>query len=178
MTSTNNLDWPLMRNNIAASDAAAVIEFLQGEVPILTQSRQVETFEREWGEWLGTEYNVFVNSGSSANLLTIAALKETAGLGEIIVPPLTWVSDIASVLHCGFKPVFADIDRRTLGLETTQVLERISSRTKAVFLTHILGYNALDQRLLDELSRRKIPLIEDVCESYGATFNGSKLRSE
>src|ERR1051325_1504205 len=103
-----------MRNNISTVDAEAVIEFLRGDVPILTQSHQVEAVEREWGQWLGTEYNVFVNSGSSANLLTLAALKETAGLGEIIVPPLTWVSDIASVLHCGFKPVFVDINRRTL----------------------------------------------------------------
>ena len=177
MTADKTLDWPLMRNNIGKVDAEAVIDFLRGEVPILTQSRQVEAFERDWGEWLGTDYNVFVNSGSSANLLTIAALKETAGLGEIIVPPLTWVSDIASVLHCGFKPVFADINRRTLGLDTAQVLERITGRTKAVFLTHVLGYNGLDDVLLEQLKSRNIPLIEDVCESYGATFNGRKLGS-
>jgi CDP-4-dehydro-6-deoxyglucose reductase, E1 len=175
MSTIRNLDWPLMSNNIGTADADAVIDFLRGEVPILTQSKQVEAFEREWGEWLGAEYNVFVNSGSSANLLTISALKETAGLGEIIVPPLTWVSDIAAVLQCGFKPVFVDINPRTLGLDTAQALERINSRTKAVFPTHILGYNALDQLFLDELRQRKIPLIEDVCESYGATFRGQKL---
>jgi CDP-6-deoxy-D-xylo-4-hexulose-3-dehydrase len=177
MTATKNLEWPLMRNNIVPADAEAVIQFLRGDVPILTQSRQVEAFERDWGDWLGTEYNLFVNSGSSANLLTIAALKETAGLGEIVVPPLTWVSDIACVLHCGFKPVFVDIHRRTLGMDTEQVLDRITNRTKAVFITHILGYNALDQVLIDGLKQRDIPLIEDVCESYGATFNGRKLGS-
>jgi CDP-6-deoxy-D-xylo-4-hexulose-3-dehydrase len=90
---------------------------------------------------------------------------------------LTWVSDIAAVLHCGFEPVFVDIDRRTLGMDTKQVITRLTPRTRAVFLTHVLGYNALTQELLDELERRRIPLIEDVCESHGATFKGRRLGS-
>jgi CDP-6-deoxy-D-xylo-4-hexulose-3-dehydrase len=62
-------------------------------------------------------------------------------------------------------------------MDTDQVLSKLTTQTKAVFLTHVLGYNALDQILLDELSSRRIPLIEDVCESHGATFNGQKLGS-
>jgi len=120
-------------------------------------------------------YSVFVNSGASANLLTIAALRETRGLGEIIVSPLGWVSDIAAVIQQGFTPVFADVDRRTLGMQTGQILERVTPRTKAVLLTHVLGFNALTDELLAELSRRGIPLVEDTCESYGATFRGQKL---
>jgi len=165
-----------MQNNIVAEDFQAVIDFMrQEEPPILTQSSQVRMFEKEWSEWLGVKHSVFVNSGSSANLLTMAALRETAGPGEVIVPTLTWVSDIASVLQCGLEPVFVDIDRRSLGMDTAQVLEKITPRTRAVFLTHILGYNGLDEKLLRELAARKIPLIEDVCESHGATFNGRKL---
>jgi CDP-6-deoxy-D-xylo-4-hexulose-3-dehydrase len=170
-----NLNWPLMHNNITREDLDALIEYLQGDDPILTQSAQVRAFEREWSEWLGVKYSVFVNSGSSANLVTMAALRESRGLGEVIVPTLTWVSDIASVLHCGFKPVFVDIDPRTLGMDTRQVLKKIRPDTRAVFLTHILGYNALDQELLAELKRHGIPLIEDVCESHGATFEGQRL---
>jgi len=174
--SVPNLNWPLMENNIVAADLKAVVAFLQQETPpILTQSSQVKLFEKEWSEWLGVKYSVFVNSGSSANLLTMAALRETAGTGEVIVPTLPRVSDIASALQCGFEPVFVDINPRTLGMDTQQVLEKITPRTKAVFLTHILGYNALDDILLNELSARKIPLIEDVCESHGATFHGRKL---
>jgi CDP-6-deoxy-D-xylo-4-hexulose-3-dehydrase len=132
-------------------------------------------FEEEWSRWLGVKHSVFVNSGSSANLLTMAALRESVGSGEIIVPTLTWVSDIASVLQCGFEPVFVDINPRTLGMDTEQVLKKITPRTQAVFLTHILGYSALDEKFLNELEARKIPLIEDVCESHGATFQGRKL---
>jgi len=164
-----------MRNNISRADLDAVIDFLKQEEPILTQSEQVEAFEREWTAWLGAKYSVFVNSGSSANLITISALREAFGLGEVIVPTLTWLSDIASVIQCGFKPVFVDINPRTLGMDIDQVIQKITPETKAVFLTHVLGYNALNQRLLDELKSRNIPLIEDVCESYGATFLGQKL---
>ena len=170
-----NLNWPLMENNIRRSDLDAVIAFLNQDDPILTHSKQVRAFEREWSRWLGVKHSVFVNSGSSANLLTITALRETRGLGEIIVPPLAWASDIATVIQCGFKPVFADICPRTLGLDDAQVIKKITGRTKAVSLTHVLGYNALTQRLLDELRDRGIPLIEDVCESPGATFRRRKL---
>src|SRR5262245_51295577 len=94
--------WPLMRNNITRADLDAVIGFLQQEDPVLTQAGQVRAFEQEWSDWLGLRYSVFVNSGSSANLLTMAALRHCRGPGEVIVPTLTWVSDIASVLQCGF----------------------------------------------------------------------------
>lgn len=173
----DDLDWPLMKNNITRADLQAVIDFLGQDEPILTQSTNVRAFEKEWSDWLGVRHSVFVNSGSSANLVTLAALKELHGDGEVIVPPLTWVSDIAAVLHTGLEPVFVDIDPRTLGMDNDQVLEKLTDRTRAVFLTHILGYNALTQPFVDELNRRRIPLIEDVCESHGATFAGRKLGS-
>ncbi|MGE3804180.1 MAG: DegT/DnrJ/EryC1/StrS family aminotransferase [Gemmataceae bacterium] len=170
-------DWPLMRNNISRRDLDAVIEFLRQDDPILTQGPLVRAFEQEWSAWLGVRHSVFVNSGSSANLITLAALRERFGPGEVIVPPLTWSSDIASVLHAGHEPVFVDIDPHTLGMDANQVRAMLSPRTRAVFLTHVLGFNALTRDLLDELERRHIPLIEDVCESHGATFEGRKLGS-
>ena len=169
--------WPLMRNNISRGDLDAVIRFLEQDDPILTQSAQVAAFEREWAEWLGMKHCVFVNSGSSANLITMAALRESAGPGEIIVPTLTWVSDIASVLQCGFEPVFVDINPQTLGMDLDQVVASITPRTKGIFLTHILGYDALSDAFLAEIARRGIPLIEDVCESHGATHGGRRLGS-
>jgi CDP-6-deoxy-D-xylo-4-hexulose-3-dehydrase len=167
-----------MRNNITREDLDAVCALLAQDDPVLTQSRNVRAFEEEWSEWLGVKYSVFVNSGSSANLVTLAALRELHGPGgEVIVPTLTWVSDIAAVLHCGFEPVFVDIDPRTLGMYNEQIPAKITSRTRAVFLTHVLGYNALTRRLLDELGRRGIPLLEDACESHGASFEGRKVGS-
>ncbi len=83
------MPWPLMQNNLARTDLDAVIAFLRDGDPILTQSAQVRAFEEEWSAWLGCRHSVFVNSGASANLLTMAALRETHGPGEVIVPTLT-----------------------------------------------------------------------------------------
>jgi len=168
--------WPLMEDNIVREDLDTLIAFLQG-MPRLTQSENVRALEREWSQWLGVKHSVFVNSGASANLITMGALKHLYGGGEVIVPTLTWVSDIASVLQNGFTPVFVDINPRTLCMDEDQVLARLSDKTRAVFLTYVQGFNGLSDRLLDELKKRNIPLIEDVCESHGATFKDRRLGS-
>ena len=173
---SSTLSHPLMDNNIIREDLDCLIDFLKGD-PILTQSTNVRAFEAEWSKWLGVKHSVFVNSGASANLLTIAALKHLYGDGEVIVPTLTWVSDIASVLQAGFKPVFVDIDSKTLGMDIDQTITKINKNTRAVFLTHVLGYNGLNQKLIDVCKERSVHLIEDVCESHGATFEGKRLGS-
>ena len=165
-----------MENNITREDLDILIEFLKS-MPRLTQSSNVQAFEREWSEWVGVRYSVYVNSGASANLVTMAALKHLYGEGEIIVPTLTWVSDIASVIQNGFTPVFVDINSRNLCMDDEQVITKLSNKTKAVFITHVQGFNGLTDRLLQVLEERKVPLIEDVCESHGATFKGEKLGS-
>ncbi len=165
-----------MQNNITRDDLDAVINHLHQDDPILTQSKNVQAFEEEWSEWLGVKYSVFVNSGSSANQLTLAALRlRYPEGGEVIVPPLGWVSDVAAVLQSGYVPIFADIDPKHLGMDTKQIISKLNKKTRAVLLTHVQGFNALTDELLEELKRRNIILIEDVCESHGATHNGNKL---
>jgi len=172
------MKFPLMRNNILREDLDAVIEHLKQDDPILTHGPNVRAFEEEWSKWLGVKYSVLVNSGASANLLTMAILKiRYPEGGEIIVPPLTWISDIASVLQNGFTPVFVDIDPYTLGMKDEDVLSKISSKTRAVFITHVQGFDALTDKLIAELKKRNIPLIEDVCESHGAKHNNDKAGS-
>ena len=171
------MNWPLMNNNITRKDLDTLIEFLQQDNPILTQSKNVRAFEAEWSQWLGVKHSVFVNSGASANLLTMAAIKHLYGGGEIIVPTLTWVSDVASVLQNGFTPVFCDIDNQHLGMDIDQIIAKMNDKTRAVFVTHVLGFNGIDDRLINECKKRNILLIEDMCESHGATHNGKKLGS-
>jgi len=170
------MKFPLMRNNIRREDLDAVIEHLKQDDPILTNGANVRAFEEEWSQWLGVKYSVFLNSGASSNLLTMAVLKirHPEG-GEVIVPPLTWSSDISSVLQNGFTPVFVDIDPSTLGMDTRQVISKLTGKTRAVFLTHVQGFDGLTDELIDALKQHDIPLIEDVCESHGATHNGQKL---
>jgi CDP-6-deoxy-D-xylo-4-hexulose-3-dehydrase len=167
-----------MRNNILREDLDAVIKYLQKDDPILTNGPYVKEFEAEWSKWLGVKYSVFVNSGSSANLLSMAILKiRHPDGGEVIVPSLTWISDISSVLQNGFTPIFVDTDPYTLSMDNKQVLAKITANTRAVFLTHAQGFDGLTDELINKLKEKNIPLIEDVCESHGATHNGQKTGS-
>jgi CDP-6-deoxy-D-xylo-4-hexulose-3-dehydrase len=75
----------------------------------------------------------------------------------------------------GFKPVFVDINFENLSMNVDQVLKKISKKTLAVFMTHAQGFNGLNGRLMKNLKRKKIHLIEDVCESHGAKFANKKL---
>jgi CDP-6-deoxy-D-xylo-4-hexulose-3-dehydrase len=176
MNSVDKFFHPLMENNILTEDINSVINFFKSRQDIiLTQSVNVKKFEEEWSKWLGVKYSIFVNSGSSANLLTLLAIKLLHGTGEIIVPTLTWISDIASVIQNNFKPIFVDINPQTLCMNEDEVLKKISKKTKAVFITHAQGFNGLSERLILALNRKKIILLEDVCESHGATFKNKKL---
>ena len=166
-----------MVNNVEREDLNFLIEYLKQDDPKLTHGPKVQEFEKDWSNWLGVKYSVMLNSGSSANDLTMLALKYLEGDGEVIVPPLTWVSDISSVLRAGFKPIFVDIEMNSLGIDSRKLRKVINSKTKAIFLTHVLGLNGLNQELIDIAREFNIPIIEDVCESHGATFNNKKCGS-
>ena len=170
------INHPLMHNNFIKSDMDSVRKLIKNKNLILTQSKNVIEFEKKWSKWLGVKFSVFVNSGSSANLLSMLILKSLSlKKKEIIVPTLTWVSDINSVIMAGFKPIFVDIDPRTLSMNQDQVLNKINKNTLAVFVTHVQGFNSLSEKLLKKIKRKKIILVEDVCESHGAKYKTKKL---
>ena len=164
-----------MHNNFSDRDINAVIKLLKKKNCILTQSKNVKLFEEKWSKWLGIKYSVFVNSGSSANLLTMNILKILKKKGEVVVPTLTWVSDISAVLQNNLKPVFVDINPKNLSMSEEDIYKKTNKRTIAVFLSHIQGFNGLSNKLLKYLKKKNIMLIEDVCESHGAMFKNQKL---
>ena len=167
-----------MNNNYTNQDMTAVRNLLKNRNIILTQSKKVEEFEKKWSKWLKVKYSTFVNSGSSANYISISLLKvinKNKTKNEIIVPSLTWVSDVNSVIMNGFKPVFVDINLSNLSMNTKEVLKKINNKTLAVFITHAQGFNGLNDELINKLKQKKIHLIEDVCESHGAKFKNKKL---
>tara|TARA_Y200000002_G_C22634229_1_gene643904 strand:+ start:307 stop:1494 length:1188 start_codon:yes stop_codon:yes gene_type:complete len=169
---------PLMHNNFSKSDFSEVKKLFNKKNPILTQSKKVIKFEKKWSSWLGVKYSTFVNSGSSANYISISLLKilnKNKNKNEIIVPSLTWISDISSVILNGFKPVFVDINLSNLSMNIDEVIKKVNKKTLAIFITHAQGFNGLNEKLLKFLKKRRIHLIEDVCESHGATFKNKKL---
>ena len=161
------MKWPLMTNNITRQDIICLTAFLnQPEIPRLTNGEQVRAFEAEFASWLGVRYAVMVNSGSSANLITMQALKLLRGVERVLVPCITWVSDIAAVLQAGMTPVFVDVRPDTLGMNLDS-----APRHGAVFLTHCLGFNAFNAGIIEQ------NVIEDCCESIGGTAGRPKLGS-
>lgn len=175
------LNIPLMSNNIDNSDIDVLIDFLKTS-DRFTNGPKVREFESAWSEWLcessgGVKQSLFVNSGSSANFMTLAAIKELYGDGEVILSPIGWSSDVSAVIAAGFKPIFVDVNFNNLALNVDDVLRKINSKTRAVLLTHVLGYNALTSKLIEECRRNNIILVEDVCESHGASFEGKKCGS-
>ena len=170
-------NWQLMTNNILAQDKKALISFIKSSNKF-TNGPKVKEFEKKWSKWLGVKYCTFVNSGASANLLSLNIFKEinkNKNKNEIIDPAFTGNSDIISVINAGFKPVFVDINLKNLALDEHLIEKKINKKTAAIFLTHAMGFVGLSNNLLKLINKKKIFLIEDVCESHGATFNGKKL---
>lgn len=170
---------PLMEENVSRDDLNKVVSFLQQDpIPKLTNGPMVAKFEEEWGDFLGTPYNTMVGSGSIANEISLLVLKYLYPEGgEICVPPLCWISDIAAILFAGFTPVFVDINPQTLAIDANDLKKKITNKTRGVLLVHILGLCGLTDDLLNIINEKNIKLIEDICEGPGATFKGKMLGS-
>ena len=168
--------WPLMSNNILPNDKKVLVNFINRSNKF-TSGPKVKEFEIKWSKWVGTKYSTFVNSGSSANLVSINILKElnrNKNKREIILPAFTWSSDVVSVINSGFEPIFVDINFENLALNEDLVKKKINKNTLAIFLTHAMGYIGLSKKFIKLIKDKKIYLVEDVCESHGAKLGNKK----
>ena len=169
-----NYKWPLMSNNILQNDKKVLVNFINRSNKF-TNGPKVKEFEEKWSKWLGVKYSTFVNSGASANLISINILKElNYKKKEIILPAFTWSSDVVAVINAGFKPIFIDINFENLALNENLVKKKINKNTLAIFLTHAMGFTALSNKFLKLIKNKNIYLIEDVCESHGAKLGKKK----
>lgn len=132
-----------------------------------------DKFEEQFAGYLNCKYAYLVNSGTSALACSLAAIGVRPG-DEVIVPSYTYVSTASSVLQIGAKPVFAQIDS-DLGICTKSVVKLISKKTKAVIAVHMDGRACNIFPLKKILRAKKIYLVEDCCQSLGASFRGKKL---
>lgn len=171
-----DFNWPLINDNVTPEDRKVLSDFiLSGQR--LTNGAKVKQFEKIWSEWLGVKHSVMVNSGASANFISIAMVKELVGEGEVIVPPLGWVSDLSSVVQLGMIPTIVDINLNNLAISVENIKNAINNRTKAIVLVHCLGFNGINEEIIKIAKENKILLIEDCCEAHGATFQGKKVGS-
>jgi len=168
--------WKLIDDNISQSDKKKLSNFIL-KTNFFTSGKHVKKFEYSWSKWLGVSHTTMVNSGASANFISIALVKELYGTGEVILPSLGWSTDVSSVIQLGMKPVFVDIEFSNLSMSLENIKKAYSSKTKAIVLIHLLGLNALSKDILSFIKKKKIFLIEDCCEAHGAYFESKKVGS-
>lgn len=167
--------WSLMNDNISDSDKYEMIKFISKPNVRFTNGEKVKEFENAWSEWQGVKHSVFVNSGASANYIMISILKELKGVGEVIVAPLGWVSDVSPLVNLGFTPVFVDVDVNNFCITADNIRNAITKDTKGIVFVHALGFNGLNDEILEIVKENNLFLIEDCCESHGATFKNIKV---
>lgn len=142
-----------------------------------TMGPEVRAFEQNFAQYVGSRYAVMVNSGSSANLVAMAAAFYHPALGfakgdEVIVPAVSWATTYYPIAQLGLVPVLVDIDLDTLNIDPERVREAITPRTKAIFAVNLLG-NPADLTTLQHIAdEHGLALFEDNCESLGATLDG------
>jgi len=169
--------WKLQENVYSKKDLLIFSNYLKKSKK-LTQGEKVQEFENKFSSWNKTKFSLFVNSGSSANLIMIYSAKDLFRWNyqdEIIVPSLTWPTTVTPVMQAGLKPVFVDSNLSDFSFDYKQLKEKINNKTKAIFVTHILGYPANMEIIKSIIKGKNIILLEDCCESLGSKFNNLKV---
>ena len=156
--------------------AAAISTMLTGRW--LSSGENVLKFERELCKKHNQKYGLMVNSGSSANLVMVAALKKVLKWNdgdEVIVSPVGFPTTVAPVIQNGLKPVFIDIELESLNFDVTKIEEKINSRTKAIFVSPVLGNPPDFDAIVKICEENNISLVLDNCDSMGTEWDGRLL---
>lgn len=171
--------FPLAAATWGHEEQAAIQEVIASGM--FTMGAKVLTFEYDFAKYVGSQHCVMVNSGSSANLLMIAALFYTQNPklklkrgDEIIVPAVSWSTTYYPLYQYGLKIKFVDIDLHTLNYDLEQLEQAVTDKTRAIMAVNLLGNPNDFERIQQAIADREIVLIEDNCESMGATFQGKQ----
>lgn len=163
--------WQLAEDTLSPHDFDALADWLRTH-PHVTQGEQVGAFERAWSDWLGVDHSIMVTSGTAANFALLAVvgrrMKRSPRVG---VSAVTWPTNVTPSLLLGHDLVFFDVDPQSLGVATDQVCMAMEGGDiDVLFVTHLLGFNALTREIVETADRNGIVLLEDCCESHGARF--------
>jgi CDP-6-deoxy-D-xylo-4-hexulose-3-dehydrase len=167
----------LVKDTITKKDINNLIKWLK-TYPRLTKGEKTLEFEKQFAKWIGTEHALFVNSGSSANLLMVYALKY-AGLlpnNKVAVPTLSWATDLSPILQYDIEPVLVDCNLKNLSVDLKH-LEKVFKEDKpdAFILVSVLGLSPDMGKIVELCEKYDVILLEDNCESQGTVYKGDKL---
>jgi CDP-6-deoxy-D-xylo-4-hexulose-3-dehydrase len=167
----------LVKDTINSQDIDNLIDWLK-TYPKLTKGEKTLEFENKWSKWLGCKYSVFVNSGSSANLLMLYCLKVLNYLknNKICVPSLCWATDLSPVLQLELKPILIDCNLENLSVDLTHLEEIFINETPSVLLlVSVLGLSPDMDKIVNLCKKYDVILLEDNCESQGTSYKDVKL---
>ena len=165
---------PIAKPLIGEEEKRAVLEVLSSGN--LAQGPRVRTFEESFASYIGVNHAVATSSGTSALHLALLACGIKSG-DEVITTPFSFIASANAILYCNAKPVFADIDERTLNIDPEQIKEMITPKTKAVVVVHLYG-QPCDMKAITEICQDyELKLIEDACQAHGAEYYGKKVGS-
>ena len=166
--------FPLAANPFGAEEIVAMTDvLLSGQ---LTLGEQTASAEREFAAKVGAPFACMVNSGSSANLLAVAALtnrlraKHCKPGDEVLIPAVCWSTSLHPLLQCGLKPVWVDVDPSTLNVTLAELEKKMNPRVKAILAVHVLGNATCMPELLAFAKKHDLMLVEDTCESLGSLY--------
>tara|TARA_B100000963_G_scaffold309570_1_gene285652 strand:- start:1783 stop:2973 length:1191 start_codon:yes stop_codon:yes gene_type:complete len=174
-----NFFYPLIENPYRKKDIYEAIKVLKSKR--LTIGPKTNQFEKIFTKKLKSKFSLMVNSGSSANLLALQCLinpyrkKRLKPGDEVLLPSLCWSTSLWPIIQSGLKPKFVDIDLDTLNVNLQDLKRKITKKTKAILIVHVLGNCSDMQNLMKIIRNNKLILIEDTCESLGTKYKNKYL---
>jgi CDP-6-deoxy-D-xylo-4-hexulose-3-dehydrase len=164
--------WKLMQNTITIKDRLKIAKFVL-TTKQFTNGKMVKNFEELWSKWLGVKHSLFVSSGSTANFLLIAAIKEKYNLkngDKVLLPACTWVTNVGPIIQLGLQPIFCDVNTDNFSFDLAEIkkIKKDHPDIKLIFVTHLLGFAAENEEYQKVFP--KAIIVDDVCESHGAKF--------
>ena len=171
----------LVEDTIDKQDIKKLVKWLTSgnSVPRLTKGPLTIELERKWSNWLGVDNTVFCNSGSSANLLMLWSLVEAKRINKeckVVVPAISWATDLSPVIQLGMKPVLCDCNLDDLSIDLDHFYQIAKTeRPEVLMLVSVLGLAPQMDKIIDICEEFNIILLEDTCESMGTKYKDKKL---
>ncbi len=176
MKINKKINYPLLENAFSRKDIELAVRVIKSKQ--LTMSKITKNFEKKFSNYLGCKYAVMVNSGSSANLLSLFVAKFSYKFkkgDEVIIPAVCWSTSLWPIIQVGLKPVFVDVNLKDFNASFEEIKKKINRKTKAILLVHVLGTSIQIDRLINLVKKKNILIIEDTCESLGSKYKNKYL---
>ncbi len=168
------VSWPVYDHREIQHALATLLELR------ISQGAKVREFEKEFARYIGVTYAVAVNSGSSANLIALAALVESGDVprgSEVICPAATFATVASPIIQLGLIPVYADVDPVSWNIDPKEVEKAVTKKTRVIMPVHHLGNPADMPAILKIAKKHKLKVLEDCCEAHGAAIGREKVGS-